>query len=154
MRITAMTLIVLSLGTGGAMASQVATVTQDQGSVLVDSGKGFAKIGASAVVPDGSRVLVAPKSHGTIAYADGCKLPLSASSITTVSSKVGCNPASQVAGADLTPDQIVQPAPVYHDGRLAWGLVAGGAAAAGGLIGYLLANPNDNTVYVYVPVSK
>ncbi len=155
MRMHAMTLIVLSLTAGSAMAAPSATVTLEEGSVLVDSGKGFVKIGASAIVPDGSRVLVAPRSKATLAYAEGCTVKLSPMSITTVSQKLGCKADSQVAGADLTPDEIIpqEPAPVYENGRLSWALVGLGGAAAGGLVGYLLADPNDKVTYVYVPIS-
>ncbi len=155
MRIEAMTLIILTLTAGTALAAPSATVTLDEGSVLVDSGKGFVKIGVSAVVPEGSRILVPPRSKATLAYAEGCTVKLSPMSITTVSQKLGCKAESQVAGADLTPDEIIpqDPAPVYENGRLSWAMVGLGGAAAGGLVGYLLANPKDEVTYVYVPIS-
>ena len=157
MRIAAMTFIALTLGAGSALASPVATVTNDGGAaVLVDMGKGFAKIGASAVVPDGARVMVTPRAHATLAYADGCQLSLSPMSVTTVSSKVGCKKTTQVASADLTPEQYVAPAPVVATGGapLNWALVGVGAGLAGGLIGYLIADGNTDTVYVPIPISN
>ncbi len=162
MRVAAMSVLVLVTATSSVFAAEKATVTTTNGTVLVDTGAGFKKIADAANVPDGARVMVTVHSQATLAYADGCKLSLQASTITTVSSKVGCKPASQVAGADLTPDQIdavKSGAPISAaadpaaKGVPVW-MLAGGTAAAGGLAGYLIGQANSSTDTVYVPISR
>lgn len=158
MRMVVISTAALVFGTVGALAAPMATVSDVAGNVLIDSGKGFAKVSALTKVPDGSRVMVTQKSTAVLAYADGCKVTLAPASITTVSSKTACKKGTQVGAADLTPDQVLAPvvaAPIVPASTgispFVW---AAGAALAGGAIGYAIAESNNSDTYIYVPISK
>ncbi len=148
MRMVVLSTAALVFGTVGAFAAPMATVSDVAGNVLVDSGKGFARVSALTSVPDGSRVMVTQKSKAVLAYADGCKMTLAPASITTVSSKTACKKTSRVGAADLTPDQVMAPvvaAPMVPTSAgispFVW---AAGAALAGGAIGCAIAESNKS----------
>jgi hypothetical protein len=95
-----------------AMAAPVAVLSDVMGTVMVDQGNGFVKVTAQSPLVSGSRVMLARDGSATLDYAspNGCRLVLSANSITTVTSKSDCHLAAQVAGQANDPNQPVPPA--------------------------------------------
>lgn len=112
-----------ALASGAAVAAPVAALSDVAGTVLVDQGRGFVRVSTDSDLVAGTRVMLSRDGKGVLAYAGprGCKIKLSANTITTVSSVDDCHPAAQVAG------QAGETGGAAAGG----GTTAGGAAAVG-----------------------
>ncbi len=82
---------------GLASAASAASLSVVSGPVLVDNGKGFAKVSAATDLKPGARVLVSKGGKADLAYADGCQKTLGPNTVTTVVESGACKPAAQVA---------------------------------------------------------
>ena len=98
MRTTLNTLAtLLFLGTS-SMASaqdpaQVATLDKAEGTVMVDSGKGFVSSKTNAVLNEGDRVITLSNSGAEITFVDGCKVQLKANNMMSIALNPGCKGA-------------------------------------------------------------
>jgi len=123
MRSTLNTLAALLLLGSTNMASAqepaaVATLNKADGTVMVDSGKGFVSSKANAVLNEGDRVITLGGSGAEIVFADGCKVQLKANNMMAIAMNPGCKGAivavngATVAGAGPTVplSQMVVPA--------------------------------------------
>ena len=98
MRTTLNTLATLAfLGTTGMAYAQdpaeVATLNKAEGTVMVDSGKGFVSSKANAVLNEGDRVITLSNSGAEIVFADGCKVQLKANNMMSIALNPGCKGA-------------------------------------------------------------
>jgi len=87
----------LLLGTAGMASAQdpaaVATLDKAEGTVMVDSGKGFVSSKANAVLNEGDRVITLSNSGAEITFADGCKVQLKANNMMSIALNPGCKGA-------------------------------------------------------------
>ena len=88
---------VLSLVAAPAFAAQapVATLAQQQGTVMVNQGEVFTTAAEQQGLQAGDRVMVMEGGHATLVFADGCELPVAAGSLLEVPAASPC--AGQVA---------------------------------------------------------
>lgn len=153
-RVALASAIAVVFASGSALAAPAATLSNISGSVMIDSGKGFQKISASSEVAPGSRVLVSKGGSAVLAYAAGCSKSLQANTITTVAGADACQPATQVASQNNT-GTCTQ---AQQDANKKWWCTAwigvGGAAIAGGLIGYAIGQGNSSSDVIYIPISR
>jgi hypothetical protein len=98
MRTTLNTLAtLLFLGTSSMASAQdpaaVATLDKAEGTVMVDSGKGFVSSKANAVLNEGDRVITLSNSGAEITFVDGCKVQLKANNMMSIALNPGCKGA-------------------------------------------------------------
>lgn len=78
-----------------AAGSPVATLGQQQGTVMVNQGEVFATATENQALSAGDRVLVMEGGSATLVFSDGCELPLAEGSLLEVGATSPC--AGQVA---------------------------------------------------------
>ena len=139
------TLFVVAMSTFALGTSTfAATVTAIEGTVQVNTGKGFHPVSGAAEVAPGSSVMVSPNGRGEIRYSDGCKTPVLPGSVAVVP------PVSPCAQGQALPSDRD-----YPGGQDSYGAYLGlGLAAAGfGAAGYAAAQNNgfNNGLNIVVP---
>jgi hypothetical protein len=87
-------------------SSFAATVTPEQGIVLVNRGNGYQNVTGPTNVNPGDILVVNPGGSALLAYDDGCFVPVAVGTIVTVGAKSPC--ATQ---GSMTPTQATGPAP-------------------------------------------
>ena len=96
----AVTIIVVT----GAVA---ATVTAEQGEVLVNRGTGFKPATQPMEVSAGDQVMVKPKGRGHVVYPDGCTVKVAPGAVFTVGDKSPCERrGSHIETAASTPPAV------------------------------------------------
>jgi uncharacterized protein (DUF2345 family) len=94
----------LLLSSAAFAADGAATLSAQQGTVLVNQGEEFVTASASQALNAGDRVMVMEGGSAEITFADGCVLPLESGSMVSVSAQSTC--AGDVA-------QVEQIGPTY-----------------------------------------
>ena len=93
--------VLLALAATPAFANgPVATLAQQQGTVLVNQGEVFTTAAEGQALKAGDRVMVMEGGHATLSFADGCELPLAEGSLVEMPA------ASPCAGAVANVQQI------------------------------------------------
>jgi hypothetical protein len=87
-------------------SSFAATVTPEQGIVLVNRGNGYQNVTEPSYVRPGDIVVVNPGGSAQLAYNDGCFVPVAVGLIVTVEAESPC--ATQ---GSMTPTQASGPPP-------------------------------------------
>jgi hypothetical protein len=134
-----------------SMSSFAATVTPEQGIVLVNRGSGYQNVSGPTNVNPGDVLVVNPGGSALLAYDDGCFVPVAVGQIVTVGAKSPC--ATQ---GSMTPTQATGPAPQGPevDGETppdapptgegpGIGELALNVAVAGGVVGGILLTQKD-----------
>ena len=126
-----------------AAQAPVATIAQQDGTVMVNQGEVFATAADQQALQAGDRVMVMEGASATLVFADGCELPLAEGSLLEVGAASPC--AGDVAQVQSVGASYAQ---AVGDGESnqAWGNVVFGIAAAGsfywlGKDGYKLTPP-------------
>ncbi|MGI9406956.1 MAG: hypothetical protein ACR2O4_11360 [Hyphomicrobiaceae bacterium] len=78
--------------------SHSATVTPEKGSVFINSGDGFSKLGSTAELGIGSQVMAHLGSSATIAYSEQCKVRVRAGQVSTILAEPPCGDRTSRAG--------------------------------------------------------
>ncbi|MBW8312203.1 MAG: hypothetical protein K0M64_09235 [Rhizobium sp.] len=95
------TLVAASLLAGSAFAADsVATLSAQEGTVLVNQGEEFTTAAEAQALRAGDRVMLMEGASATITFADGCALPLVAGSLVEMPAQSPC------AGAVVTMQQV------------------------------------------------
>ncbi|WP_146910505.1 hypothetical protein [Arenimonas daejeonensis] len=81
-------------------AESVATLSSQQGTVLVNQGEEFVTAADAQALQAGDRVMVMEGGNATITFADGCAFPLASGSLVEVPAVSTC------AGAVATVQQV------------------------------------------------
>ena len=89
-----------------SLSSFAATVTPEQGIVLVNRGNGYQNVTGPINVNPGDILVVNPGGSALLAYDDGCFVPVAVGTIVTVAPKSPC--ATQ---GSMTPTQASGPPP-------------------------------------------
>ena len=89
-----------------SLSSFAATVTPEQGIVLVNRGSGYQNVTGPTNVNPGDILVVNPGGSALLAYDDGCFVPVAVGTIVTVGAKSPC--ATQ---GSMTPTQASGPVP-------------------------------------------
>jgi hypothetical protein len=76
-------------------AASAATVTSEQGEILVNSGSGFRAIKQTLEVSAGDQVMAKPKSAGRVVYAEGCVVRVSPGMVLTIAPNPPCTRTAQ-----------------------------------------------------------
>ena len=88
------TLVAATLLAGSAFAADsVATLSAQEGTVLVNQGEEFVTAAESQALMAGDRVMVMEGASATITYADGCALPLIAGTLVELPAQSPCTGA-------------------------------------------------------------
>jgi hypothetical protein len=84
---------VASLAVCGVYADpiQLASLSNLDGKVLVNQGRGFVAAKPGMTLKDGDRVIALDGSHAAVVYADGCVTQLQENSVIAMSKAAGCN---------------------------------------------------------------
>lgn len=86
--------LVLALSSAPALASDevpaAATLSQQQGTVLVNQGEVFATAADQQALQAGDRVMVMEGGSAVLVFADGCELPLAAGTLLEVPAVSTC----------------------------------------------------------------
>lgn len=88
------------LATSAVAADSVATLSSQEGTVLVNQGEEFVTASDAQGLLAGDRVMVMEGGNATITFADGCVLPLASGSLVEVPELSTC------AGAVASVEQI------------------------------------------------
>lgn len=95
------TLVAASLLAGSALAADsVATLSAQEGTVLVNQGEEFTTAAESQALKAGDRVMLMEGASATLTFADGCAMPLVAGSLVEMPAQSPC------AGAVVTIQQV------------------------------------------------
>jgi len=92
-------LVVAGLGLclqASALAAEpgsVATISESEGTVMVDHGKGFVSSKAGESLFQNDRVITLDGSSAEVTFADGCRAKLKSNNMITISSDPGCKAA-------------------------------------------------------------
>lgn len=78
------------LATSAFAAEPVATLTAQQGTVLVNQGEEFTTAAEGQALRAGDRVMLMVGASATVTFADGCALPLAAGSLLEVPATSTC----------------------------------------------------------------
>jgi len=70
-----------------------ATVTSEQGEVLVNRGSGYKPVTRPTQVTAGNQVMVRPKGRGRVVFPDGCTVNVSPGVVFTIAAKSPCQPS-------------------------------------------------------------
>ena len=110
-------------------ADSVATLSSQEGTVLVNQGEEFTTANANQALKAGDRVMLMEGASAEITFADGCALPLLAGSLVDIPAVSPC--AGGVAKTqNLGPTYAQAPGDrVVRDGRLMEWIVFGAAGA-------------------------
>jgi len=88
------TLVAATLLAGSAFAADsVATLSAQEGTVLVNQGEEFVTATDAQALAAGDRVMVMEGASATITYADGCALPLIAGTLVELPAQSPCTGA-------------------------------------------------------------
>lgn len=88
------TLVAATLLAGSAFAADsVATLSAQEGTVLVNQGEEFVTATDAQALAAGDRVMVMEGASATVTYADGCALPLIAGTLVELPAQSPCNGA-------------------------------------------------------------
>lgn len=88
------TLIAAALLAGSAFAGEpVATITSQEGTVLVNTGEQFATAADNQALQAGDRVMVMEGAQAIITFTDGCALPLAAGTLAEIPAQSTCTGA-------------------------------------------------------------
>lgn len=88
------TLVAATLLAGSAFAADsVATLSAQEGTVLVNQGEEFVTATDAQALMAGDRVMVMEGASATITYADGCALPLIAGTLVELPAQSPCTGA-------------------------------------------------------------
>ena len=85
-----------------AQAADAAMLSTIKGQILVDTGKGYAAVGAAADLPIGAKIMVPPGGLARIMYPDGCVRQMKPGSITFVAQQSPCLVAAQLPSPIVT----------------------------------------------------
>jgi len=103
MKTSSLGFIAFALFAGSAVAATpVATLESTKGNVLVNQGEEFVTAQPGVALASGDRVMVMVGAEAVVQFADGCALPLTGGSITTVPA------ASTCGGAMAQTEQVGQ----------------------------------------------
>jgi hypothetical protein len=87
-----------------ATSAAAATVTTEQGEVLVNRGTGFKPATQPMEVSSGDQVMVKPKGRGHVVFPDGCTVKVAPGAVFTVGDKSPCERrGSHIETASSTP---------------------------------------------------
>ena len=78
------------LASSAFAAEPVATLTAQEGTVLVNQGEEFATAAEGQALQAGDRVMLMEGASATVTFADGCALPLAAGSLLEVPAVSTC----------------------------------------------------------------
>lgn len=92
MNILATLLLLGAVGMASAQNNppEVATLEKAEGTVMVDSGKGYATYKIKAKLREGDRLITLANSIAEIVFDDGCRLTLKENSLVEISEDPGC----------------------------------------------------------------
>lgn len=128
------TAIVAALMFGAGATAHAATVAPLEGTVLINTGDGFAPINGPVDVPPGALVTVEPGGHAEITYEQGCSFEVLPGSVAQVTEGSPCRGGERMtdsgasgAGSSLNPIVIV-----------------GGVVAVGGIAALALSGGGDD----------
>lgn len=85
------------LASSAFAAEPVATLTAQEGTVLVNQGEVFATANEGQTLEAGDRVMLMEGASATLTFADGCALPLAAGSLIEVPAQSTCAGATAKA---------------------------------------------------------
>lgn len=136
------TLVAATLLAGSAFAADsVATLSAQEGTVLVNQGEEFVTATDAQALMAGDRVMVMEGASATITFADGCALPLAAGSLVEIPAQSTC--AGAVANVQQVGPTYAQAPGGQQDSRVDEVIIFGGAAL---LIGYELARDDSYSI--------
>lgn len=75
-----------------AASAHAATITPDQGDVLVNRGAGYKPLKQPMEAAVGDQVMVKPKSQARVVFPDGCTVLVSPGMVFTIAAKSPCDP--------------------------------------------------------------
>ena len=144
------TLVAASLLAGSAFAADsVATLSAQEGTVLVNQGEEFITAAEGQALQAGDRVMLMEGASATLTFTDGCALPLAAGSLLEVPATSTCAGAvANVQKIGPTYAQAVGSGARNNDGAV---LVFTGVTAI--IVADLITNDFSRTPSVVVPVS-
>jgi hypothetical protein len=121
--------------------ANAATVSGQNGTVLIGQGDGFAPLNAPAEVAPGTRIMVRPGGMATVTYAGNCVVRLG-SGLWMVQSSSPC-PAGKTS-IDFT-SRMNQQTPPPGTPPVDPLLIAGGLAVGGGALYAVISSSNNNS---------
>jgi hypothetical protein len=90
------------LASGAEAASPVAQLSNVEGKVYVNKGKGFAPVKGTVELSKGDRIMVGEKGSASLGYyLAGCDVMLTSSSMTTITEKAPCKGSSTMSTQGL-----------------------------------------------------
>lgn len=103
--------------------SEVATLKDLDGKVLVNKGEGLKSASSGQTLTDGNRVVTLDKSGVRIVFNDGCDVRLKENEIFVIDEKLGCKAlvTSSAAATGLTTGQVAIIAAVVGGGAIVIG---------------------------------
>jgi hypothetical protein len=135
--------VTVSLLSAGAFAAEpVATLTSQEGTVLVNQGEEFVTASDAQSLQPGDRVMVMEGGAAQISFGDGCVLPLVAGSLAVVPDQSTCA-GGQASVRRIGPSYAQAVGDTTDEERLTEGLVLGGVVATLVIIG--LNDDGDNS---------
>src|SRR5215210_3961409 len=78
------------LAASTALSAVAATVTTQQGQVLLNRGQGFKQVPGSAQAGAGAKVVANPGGLGQVTYPDGCTVTVQPCSVYTIAQESPC----------------------------------------------------------------
>jgi hypothetical protein len=141
--------VLLAMSTAHATVG-VAQLSQLQGKVLVNHGKGFEPANGLVELSAGDKVLVGKESSATLSYmGSDCTVTVAESSVVTVSEVAPCKAGEVVGAVDSV---IVIPAQAEEGGGAAVApFIVGGFILTAAAIGILIATEDNNNNPVSAP---
>ena len=136
------------LATSALAAEPVATLSAQEGTVLVNQGEEFATAAEGQALQAGDRVMLMEGASATLTFADGCTLPLASGSLLEVPAVSTC--AGAVANVQKIGPTYAQ-APGSRARNNDGTLVFVGVTAV--IVADLMTNDFKQTPSVVVPVS-
>lgn len=88
--VAAMVSLGFSVSAAQAESASVATLTQVDGKVMVNKGKGFVTAKAGMGLAENDRLITLDASSAAVVFADGCVNNVKANSVLAVSKTAGC----------------------------------------------------------------
>ena len=118
-----------------------ATVTSEQGEVLVNQGAGYKPVTQPTEVAPGDQVIAKPRSSGRVVFSDGCAVKVEPGSVLTITPQSPCEPrGSHVVTGGSLKDAPVVVEPTDHR---RW-LLPAAVVVAGVVTCVLLCDPDDD----------
>lgn len=112
-------LVLASLGLGlpatgfAAEPSSVAKLTDAEGTVMVDRGKGFVTIKGDAPLFENDRIITLDGSLAEITFTDGCRTKLKSNNLIAINVDPGCK-AAILDATKATPQAVAGTHPVSY----------------------------------------